>query len=92
MVNVALKSAATNDKLMQAIDRLNDTLIAFEGRLGNIKAKDQSVARNIPTRAQVIDLINETVDQGKNRNQVVVVGAPEMDVDGEYVTGLLNAI
>lgn len=85
--------AATNDKLTQAIDRLTNTLAVFEQRLINIEAKVQSIAGNIPTRTQVIDLIHETVERRENRNQVVVCGVPETDIeDAEYVAGLLNTI
>lgn len=83
----------SNEKLAQAIDKLTATLNAFESRLTNIEEKVESLAGNVPSPQQVVDLVRETIERRENRSQLVVVGVAETDVDdNNYVGGLFQAI
>lgn len=83
----------TNERLALAIERLNVTLTAIENRVTGIENRIESLSTAIPTRVQVVNLIEETVEQRENRSQLVVVGVPETDTDDDdYLSGLLTTI
>lgn len=83
----------TNDRLAEAIEKLAATLAAIEGRVTGIERKIESLSQAVPTREQVVNLVNETVDQRENRNHLVICGVEETDIsDNDYLGGLFSTI
>lgn len=81
------------DKLSLAIDKLTAALTSFEQRMNTIEAKVQSIAESVPTKQQVIDLVQETVERRENRNQLVVCGIPETErSDAGVINGMFGAL